>query len=51
MHCRVEFRALTLLDRYSSLCQFDVVFCRSVLLSCCAEVDLSILRRIHGTLA
>ena len=47
---RVEFRQLNLLDSYSILGKFDIVFCRNVLIYFSAEVKKDILRRIHATL-
>ncbi len=47
---RVEFRAMNLLDSYSMLGKFDIVFCRNVLIYFSADVKKDILRRIHGTL-
>lgn len=47
---RVEFRAMNLLDSYSMLGKFDIVFCRNVLIYFSAELKKDILKRIHGTL-
>ncbi|MBL4833731.1 MAG: protein-glutamate O-methyltransferase CheR [Pseudomonas sp.] len=47
---RVEFRAMNLLDSYSMLGKFDIVFCRNVLIYFSAELKKDILQRIHGTL-
>ncbi|MEH6798962.1 MAG: protein-glutamate O-methyltransferase CheR [Halopseudomonas sabulinigri] len=47
---RVEFRAINLLDSYSILGKFDIVFCRNVLIYFSADVKKDILRRIHATL-
>lgn len=47
---RVEFRPLNLLDSYSALGKFDVVFCRNVLIYFSAEAKKDILTRIHATL-
>lgn len=47
---RVEFRALNLLDSYSMLGKFDLVYCRNVLIYFSADVKKDILRRIHATL-
>ena len=47
---RVEFRQLNLLDNYSILGKFDIVFCRNVLIYFSADVKKDILRRIHATL-
>lgn len=50
MRSRVEFRQLNLLDSYSILGRFDIVFCRNVLIYFSADVKKDILRRIHATL-
>lgn len=47
---RVEFRLLNLLSSYAVLGQFDVVFCRNVLIYFSAETKKDILTRIHATL-
>lgn len=47
---RVEFRAMNLLDSYSMLGKFDIVFCRNVLIYFSADLKKDILKRIHGTL-
>ena len=47
---RVEFRAINLLDSYSMLGKFEIVFCRNVLIYFSADVKKDILRRIHATL-
>lgn len=47
---RVEFRALNLLDSYTMLGKFDIVFCRNVLIYFSAELKKDILKRIHATL-
>jgi len=47
---RVEFRAMNLLDSYTMLGKFDIVFCRNVLIYFSAELKKDILQRIHGTL-
>jgi len=47
---RVEFRQLNLLDSYSILGKFDIVFCRNVLIYFSADVKKDILRRIHAPL-
>ncbi|UZE97763.1 CheR family methyltransferase [Alkalimarinus alittae] len=46
----VEFRLLNLLDRYSILGKFDVIFCRNVLIYFSAELKLDILSRMHQAL-
>lgn len=50
LRSRVEFRQLNLLDSYSILGKFDIVFCRNVLIYFSAEVKKDILQRIHATL-
>lgn len=47
---RVRFQSLNLLGQYSSLGQFDIVFCRNVLIYFSAEVKTEILRKIHRQL-
>lgn len=47
---RVTFRQLNLLDSFSGLGRFDIVFCRNVLIYFSAERKLDILRRIHSAL-
>ncbi|HEB29243.1 MAG TPA: protein-glutamate O-methyltransferase CheR [Porticoccus sp.] len=47
---RVRFQPLNLMDSFSVLGKFDVVFCRNVLIYFSAELKVDILRRIHGTL-
>lgn len=47
----VSFRSFNLLHSYSSLGQFDVVFCRNVLIYFSAEVKQKILQQIAALLA
>lgn len=47
---RVEFRSLNLLDSYSSLGKFDIVFCRNVLIYFNADLKREIMRKIHASL-
>lgn len=47
---RVSFRPQNLLDSYSLLGKFDVVFCRNVLIYFSSSLKLDILRRIHKTM-
>ncbi|SBS25566.1 Chemotaxis protein methyltransferase Cher2 [Marinomonas aquimarina] len=47
---RVEFRHLNLIDSFSSLGKFDVIFCRNVLIYFTAEMKLDILKRMHASL-
>lgn len=47
---RVEFRHLNLIDSFSGLGKFDVIFCRNVLIYFTAETKLDILTRMHAAL-
>lgn len=47
---RAEFRMMNLLHSYTMLGQFDIVFCRNVLIYFSADLKKDILRRIHATL-
>lgn len=47
---RVDFRYLNLLDSFTSLGKFDVIFCRNVLIYFTAETKLNILKRMHAAL-
>lgn len=47
---RVDFKALNLLDSYSGLGKFDIVFCRNVLIYFNAELKRQILQKIHASL-
>lgn len=47
---RIDFRPINLMDSYSALGSFDVVFCRNVLIYFTPELKRDILRRIHATL-
>lgn len=47
---RVEFKHLNLIDSFSSLGKFDVIFCRNVLIYFTAETKLDILKRMHAAL-
>jgi len=46
----IDFRLLNLLDRYSVLGKFDVIFCRNVLIYFSAELKLDILSRMRQVL-
>ncbi len=46
----IDFRLLNLLDRYSALGKFDVIFCRNVLIYFSAELKLDILSRMRQAL-
>lgn len=48
---RVEFRVLNLLDSFSGLGPFDVIFCRNVLMYFDAETKAGVLDRLSDTLA
>ncbi|OZG73763.1 chemotaxis protein [Hahella sp. CCB-MM4] len=49
--CRgVDFRSLNLMDSYSLLGKFDIIFCRNVLIYFSAESKLDILKRMHAAL-
>ncbi|MBJ7539793.1 CheR family methyltransferase [Marinomonas transparens] len=47
---RVDFRHLNLIDSFSALGKFDVIFCRNVLIYFTAELKLDILKRMHASL-
>ncbi|GLR64602.1 CheR family methyltransferase [Marinospirillum insulare] len=47
---RAEFKMMNLLHSYTMLGQFDIVFCRNVLIYFSAELKKDILKRIHATL-
>lgn len=47
---RVDFRYLNLIDSYSSLGKFDVIFCRNVLIYFSSDLKLDILTRMHKSL-
>ncbi|WP_067217150.1 CheR family methyltransferase [Marinomonas gallaica] len=47
---RVDFRHLNLIDSFSSLGKFDVIFCRNVLIYFTADTKLDILKRMHSAL-
>lgn len=46
----IRFRSLNLLESYSLLGKFDIVFCRNVLIYFSPQLKSDILRRIHATL-
>lgn len=46
----VSFRPLNLLNSYSLMGRFDIVFCRNVLIYFAPEVKMQILSQIHGVL-
>lgn len=47
---KVQFRSLNLIGSYSALGQFDVIFCRNVLIYFSTERKLEILRKMHKSL-
>ncbi|WP_417585149.1 CheR family methyltransferase [Nitrincola sp.] len=47
---RVRFQSLNLLGQYSTLGQFDLIFCRNVLIYFSSDVKLEILRKMHRQL-
>lgn len=47
---RVHFRHLNLLEPYTALGQFDLIFCRNVLIYFSSDVKLDILRKMHRQL-
>lgn len=46
----IQFRALNLLDSFSSLGKFDIIFCRNVLIYFTRETKTDILQRMHQCL-
>ncbi len=46
----IDFRLLNLLDRYTVLGKFDIIYCRNVLIYFSAELKLDILSRMHQAL-
>lgn len=46
----IDFKLLNLLDRYSVLGKFDIIFCRNVLIYFSAELKLDILSRMRQVL-
>ncbi len=46
----VDFRSLNLMESYSLLSKFDIIFCRNVLIYFSAESKLDILSRMHAAL-
>ena len=46
----VNFRPLNLLNSYSLMGRFDIVFCRNVLIYFSPEIKAQIIRQIHGAL-
>ncbi|MGS2717503.1 CheR family methyltransferase [Eionea flava] len=46
----IQFRAINLLDSFNSLGQFDIIFCRNVLIYFTRETKSDILKRMHKCL-
>lgn len=46
----IDFRELNLLDRYTGLGRFDVIFCRNVLIYFSADLKRDIIGRMHASL-
>ncbi len=47
---RIDFRSLNLMDPYTGLGRFDIVFCRNVLIYFSADLKRQILQKIHASL-
>lgn len=47
---RVEFRPINLLDSYSGLGRFDIIFCRNVLIYFDADLKRAVLQKLHASL-
>lgn len=47
---RVRFQSINLLGQYSGLGQFDIIFCRNVMIYFSSEVKTAILRKMHKQL-
>ncbi|SIS46697.1 CheR family methyltransferase [Neptunomonas antarctica] len=47
---RVRFQSLNLLGQYSGLGQFDIIFCRNVMIYFSSELKTQILRKMHKQL-
>ena len=47
---RIEYRVVNMLDSYSNLGRFDIIFCRNVLIYFSHELKQSILKRLHAAL-
>jgi chemotaxis protein methyltransferase CheR len=47
---RIDFRSLNLMDPYTGLGKFDIVFCRNVLIYFSADLKRQILQKIHASL-
>jgi chemotaxis protein methyltransferase CheR len=50
LSARVDFRYLNLIEPFSSLGKFDIIFCRNVLIYFNGELKLDILKRMHASL-
>lgn len=47
---RIDFRPINLMDSYTGLGKFDIVFCRNVLIYFNADLKRQILQKIHASL-
>jgi chemotaxis protein methyltransferase CheR len=47
---RIDFRPINLMDSFSALGKFDIVFCRNVLIYFNADLKRQILQKIHASL-
>ena len=47
---RVQFRPLNLMDSYTGMGKFDIIFCRNVLIYFSGDLKLDILKRLHAAL-
>ncbi|SBS28054.1 Chemotaxis protein methyltransferase Cher2 [Marinomonas spartinae] len=50
LSARIDFRYLNLIDSFSGLGKFDVIFCRNVLIYFTADLKMDILRRMRASL-
>jgi len=50
LSARVEFKYLNLIESFSMLGKFDVIFCRNVLIYFTVDMKLDILKRMHACL-
>ncbi|EAT12513.1 protein-glutamate O-methyltransferase CheR [Bermanella marisrubri] len=50
IQARVQYRMLNLLNNYSLLGRYDIVFCRNVLIYFSSDLKQDILRRIHSVI-
>lgn len=47
---RVSFKHLNLIDSFSALGKFDIIFCRNVLIYFSADLKMDIIKRMHASL-